>query len=101
MVMAVDKIKTLAKSIIVEEVTVCSAASASTYYASYSKTVSKSGYTAVGVVGVNSNQGQMYSYTWQVINGTVTVAVLARAGTGTISNLTIKTEILWVKDELL
>ena len=43
----------------------------------------------------------MYEYTWQVINGEIKVAVLARAGAGTISNLTIKANILWVRNDLL
>lgn len=99
--MATGTIKSTGKSIIVEEITVCNSVSSTTYYATYTKSISKSGYTAVGVVGLNSNQGQMYEYTWQVINGEIKVAVLARAGAGTISNLTIKANILWVRNDLL
>ena len=99
--MATGTIKSTGKSIIAEKITVCSQVSTTTYYATYTKAVSKSGYTAVGIVGLTSNQGQLYEYSWKIENGTITVAVLARAGSGTISNLSIEAYVLWIKNELL
>lgn len=99
--MATGTIKKLGEAIIVEEITVVTNGSSTTYYKEFSKAVSKTGYTAVGVVGYRYNQVGLLCYRASANSGTVYIGLADRSGSGTISSLNAYAFVLWVRNDLL
>lgn len=99
--MATGTIKTLNDAILVEAVAVVSDGSSTTYYKEFTKTVSKSGYTAAGVVGYRYNQVSILCYRASINNGEIHLGLASRTGTGTISGITAYAYVLWVRNDMV
>lgn len=99
--MATDKLKTMNGAIIPEEITVVSEGSSSTYYKEFTKAVSKSGYTAVGLVGYRYNQVGIFCYRCIISGGTISLGLANRSGSGTMSSVTAYATVLWVRNDLV
>lgn len=99
--MATGTIKTMNDAIVTQHVTVASGGSSTTYYKDFTKAVSKSGYTAVGIVGTSWNIAGLYCYSSYITSGTVHVGLTRASGSTALSNVDIYADVLWVRNDLL
>lgn len=98
--MATGSIKTMNDAIIAESISLGSAES-STYYKDVTKAVSKTGYTAVGVVGYQISSAAYRVY-WAYISNNDTVHIGITKDSGSIpSTVTVTAIVLWVRNDLL
>ena len=98
--MATGTIKTLNDAIIVEEVAIFGGDSA-TYYKEFVKPVSKSGYTAVGLVGYGFNQAVIHCYKACINNSEIHIGVSKANDSGTLSGVNVYAYVLWVRNDML
>lgn len=97
--MATGSLKTMNDAIIVESISLGSAES-STYYKDVTKAVSKTGYTAVGIVGYQISSSAYHVY-WAYINsGTIHIGISKDSGS-IPSSVTVSATVLWVRNDLL
>ena len=97
--MATGSIKTMNGAVIAESISLGSAES-STYYKDVTKAVSKTGYTAVGVVGYQISSAAYRVYWAYITNGTVHIGITKDSGS-IPSTVTVTAIVLWVRNDLL
>ena len=97
--MATGSLKTMNDAIIVESISLGSAES-STYYKDVTKTVSKTGYTPVGVVGYLISSAAYRVYWAYISNDTVHIGITKDSGS-IPSSVTVSATVLWVRNDLL
>lgn len=99
--MATGTIKTLNDAIIVEKVLVTSSGGSENYYKEFVKPVSKSGYTAAGVVGSSWNQVALLCYRATVDQGEIHLGLAKASGSGPLSSITAYAYVLWVRNDMV
>lgn len=72
-----------------------------TYYGTTSIDITLTGYTPIAIPRVALNQALLHCYLWQAIGNTAVIGVSRPTSSGTISQLSITIDVVYIKTSLI